>query len=115
MILIHLDYNCAADTVLTLSDLLEVYEKVRSASPNWFNFGLALELSYTDLTYFRETYRGDNEVCLREVLVRRLQSGDPLTWGGVCTALRHSTVARSDVAEEIEEILQSTWLHVCSS
>ena len=82
-----------------------MYEKVRSASPNWFNLGLALKLSYIDLTNFRETYRGDNDVCLREALARRLQSGDPLTWGGMCTALRHSTVARNDLAVKIEEIL----------
>ena len=80
---------------------------MRSASPNWFNLGLALKLSYTDLTNFRETYRGDNDVCLREALARRLQSGDPLTWGGMCTALRNSTVARNDVAEAIEGSYQS--------
>ncbi|XP_064385938.1 uncharacterized protein LOC135334611 isoform X3 [Halichondria panicea] len=93
-------------TVLTISDILEVYDKVRSASPNWFNLGLALKLSYTDLTNFRETYRGENDVCLREALARRLQSGDPLTWGGMCTALRNSMVARNDVAEAIEGSLK---------
>ncbi len=77
---------------------------MRSASPSWFNLGLVLELSYTDLTNFRDTYRGDNDVCLREALARRLQSDD-LTWGGMCTALRHSTVARNDLAVKIEEIL----------
>ena len=56
-------------------------------------------------------YRGDNDVCLREALAYRLQSGGPLTWGGICTALRHSTVERNDVATEIEEnIVQSEWL-----
>ncbi len=85
-----------------------MYEKVRSASPNWFNLGMALELSYTDLSNFSEKYRGDNEVCLREALARRLQfGGGPITWGGVCTALRHSTVARNVVAEEIEEHFKS--------
>ncbi len=107
MLCISLSYNFNVDTVLTISDILEVYEKVRSASPNWFNLGLALKLSYTDLTNFRETYRGDNDVCLREALARRLQSGDPLTWGGMCTALRNSTVARNDVAEAIEGSYQS--------
>ncbi len=84
-----------------------MHEKVRSASPNWFDLGLALKLSYTDLTDFRETYRGDNKVCLREALAHRLQSGGPLTWGGMCTALRHSTVARNVVADEIEEHFKS--------
>ncbi len=82
-------------------------EKVRSASPNWFDLGLALKLSYTDLTNFREMYRGDNKVCLRETLACRLQSGDPLTWEGMCTALRHPTVTRKDVAEAIEGSYQS--------
>ncbi|XP_064386403.1 uncharacterized protein LOC135334925 isoform X3 [Halichondria panicea] len=91
------------DSVLTVSDLLEVCERVKSASPNWFSLGLALKLSYTDLTNFRETYRDNNDVCLREVLAHRLQSGVPLTWGGICTALRHSTVSRNDVGEAIEE------------
>ena len=80
-----------------------------SASPNWFNLGLALELSYTDLANFRDMYRGDNDVCLREALARRLQSGGLLTWGGICTALRSSTVARNDVAVEIEEYVGSEW------
>ncbi len=84
---------------------------MRSASPNWFNLGLALKLSYTDLTMFRDSYHGDSDVCLREALARRLQSGAPLTWGGMCTALRHSTVSRSDVAEEIEEHFHGEWLY----
>ncbi len=86
-----------------------MYEKIRSASPNWFNLGLALELSYTDLANFREMYRGDNIVCLREALALRLQSGDPLTWEGMCTALRHSTVAKNDVAVKIEGYFQREW------
>ncbi len=84
-----------------------MYEKVRSASPNWFNLGLVLKLSYTDLTNFHETYRRDSDVCLREVLARRLQTGFPLTWEGICTALRHYIVKRNDVAEEIEEYMYS--------
>ena len=87
-----------------------MYEKARSASPNWFNFGLALELDYTDLTNYRETYLGNNDVCLHEVLALQLQSGT-LTWGGICAALRHSTVKRNDVAVEIEVFIESKWLH----
>ena len=83
-----------------------------SASPNWFNLGLALELSYTDLTNFRDKYR-DNDACLRETLARRLQSGNPLTWGDICTALRHSTVARNYVAVKIEDYVESEWLLLC--
>ncbi len=83
-----------------------MYEKVRNAGPNWFNLGLALRLSYSNLTNFREMYR-DNDVCLREVLARRLQSGGTLTWGDICTALRCSTVERNDVAIEIEQFIES--------
>ncbi len=94
-----------------MSGILEVYEKVKNASPNWFNLGLALELSYTDLTNIKiKEHRGDNDVCLREALACRLQSGGSLTWGGICTALRHTTVARNDVAEKIEEYVESGWL-----
>ncbi|XP_064385325.1 uncharacterized protein LOC135334177 isoform X4 [Halichondria panicea] len=104
---VELNPGPGLDTVLTISDILEVYEKVRSASPDWFNLGLALKLSYTDLTNFRDTYRGDNDVCLRETLARRLQSGGPLTWEGICTALKHPTVKRNYVAVEIEKHFKS--------
>ena len=83
-------------------------EKVRSASPNWFDLGLVLKLSYTDLANFRDTYREKYE-CLREALAHRLQSGGSLTWEGICTALRHPTVARNDVAEKIEEYFESEY------
>ncbi len=79
-----------------------MWERVKSASLNWFNLGLALELSYTDLIHFRDSHRGDSDVSLREVLALRLQTGAPLTWRGICAALRRSTVKKNDVAEEIE-------------
>ena len=109
-VMIQIIINCNTDTVLSISDLLEVCEKVRSASPNWFDLGLALNLSYTDLANFRDTYRGDNNVCLCESLAHRLQSSGPLTWEGMCTALRHSTVKRNNVAEAIEEYVEGEWL-----
>ena len=108
-VMIQIIFNCNTDTVLSISNLFEVCEKVRSASPNWFYLGLALKLSYTDLTNIEGKCRGDNDVCLREALARRLQSGGPLTWRGICTALRSSTVARNDVAVEIEEYVGSEW------
>ncbi len=108
--MIRIIINCNTDTILTISDLLEVCEKVRSASPKWFDLGLALKLSYTDLTNIEGKCRGDNDMCLREALAHRLQSGGPLTWRGMCTALRNSTVARNDVAEAIEEYVESEWL-----
>ena len=86
-----------------------MYEKLKSASPNWFDLGLALKLDYTDLANIEENYHGGNDGRLRQVLARRLQSGGPLTWGGICTALRHSLVARNDVALEIQS--QSEWLY----
>ena len=86
-----------------------MYEKLQSASPNWYNLGLALKVCYADLANIEENCYGGNDVRLRQVLVCRLRSRIPLTWGGIRTALRHSTVARNDVALEIHS--QSEWLY----
>ena len=91
--------NCT-DQLLQLQD---VYTITSDASSQWFNLGLALGLSHNDLSALSDKHRGDCDVCLREMLARRLQSSPQLTWEIVCSALRQTTVDRYDVAENIEE------------
>ena len=45
----------------------------------------------------------DVQSCLREMLIRRLQWGSPLSWRVLCDCLRSPTVGRDDVAAEIEQ------------
>ena len=47
-------------------------------------------------------YPRDPDYCLRDMLAHCLRATDSLTWGEVCKSLRHVTVGRNDVADEIE-------------
>lgn len=94
-----------AGTVLTLTDLHMVCEKLKNASPMWFFLGLALGVSHTDLTNL-ESQKHDNPSRLREMLAIRMNSG-PLTWTDLCIALRASTVNCYNVATEVEKFLQA--------
>ena len=42
------------------------------------------------------------------MLAHRIKTMDSLTWGDLCKSLRHVTVGRSDVADEIEAGIFST-------
>ncbi len=88
-------------SILTLSDLPSVYEKLIKAAKKWFNLGLMLEVSYDTLDNISDERR-DNETCLRKMLAARLNTAN-LTYSEICRSLRVSTVDRNDVAEAIEE------------
>ena len=91
--------------VLTGNDILTICEKLRSASKNWFNLGLALGVNYYEMENIQDRYQ-DNDRRLMKVVARRLEVTDPehpMTWPYICECLRRPTVARNDVAEEIED------------
>ena len=96
-------FSCHYRFLDQLLDLQDVLDETIQASYKWFNLGLALGLSHNDLSALSDKHRGDCNVCLREMLARRLQSSQQLTWEMVCSALRQTTVDRYDVAEKIEE------------
>ncbi|XP_064395827.1 uncharacterized protein LOC135342890 isoform X17 [Halichondria panicea] len=96
---------------LTIDDLQHVYEKLHtahaSASPHWFNLGLALGLSHFILTNIDTgKHRGDNVSCLREVLVKLL-STQVVTWSLLSDALKKPTVDLINLADSIT-VNQST-------
>ncbi len=88
-------------SILMLSDLQSVYEKVIKAARNWFNLGLALGLGHGTLDDIKDDYHR-NKDCLREMIAVRLKTG-PLTYSDICQSLRARTVDRNDVAVAIEE------------
>ncbi|XP_064394894.1 uncharacterized protein LOC135342165 isoform X2 [Halichondria panicea] len=97
--------------VLTIDDLQHVYEKLHtahaSASPHWFNLGLALGLSHFILTNIDTgKYRGDNVSCLREMLVKLLSTQN-VTWSLLSDALKKPTVDLINLADSIT-VNQST-------
>ena len=92
-------------SVLTGDDILTICENLRSASKNWFNLGLALGVNYYEMENIQDRYQ-DNDRRLMKVVARRLEVTDPehpMTWPYICECLRRPTVARNDVAEEIED------------
>lgn len=86
---------------LDLNDLPKINEKLKNASPKWFELGLALHVDYNTLENIQTQMHFDNAKCLREMLATRLKSGAPLTWDILRTALRNPTVGRNDVASQI--------------
>ena len=99
----HFMYFACTD--ITLSDHQGVYERLVGVSVQWRELGGALGLDQDTLSAIDTKHRGDVQVCLREMLTKRLQSGGPLSWRVLCDCLRSPTVRRDDVAEEIEQEL----------
>ncbi len=84
-------------------DLLPLYGQLYPARTKWFDIGLNLNMISDDLSAINELNNKPPDTCLREMLIKRLHSGGPLSWRDVCDCLRSSTVDRKDVAEKIEE------------
>ena len=72
-----------------------------STPPEWYNFGLALNLPLDGLDCIRIKYREDPSDCLREVIKARLKLEHKLTWGDIIIALRESIVGESVLADKI--------------
>ncbi|XP_064400715.1 uncharacterized protein LOC135346877 isoform X4 [Halichondria panicea] len=85
---------------LTMTDLQHVYEKLKSASPHWFNLGLALGLTHPDLTNINIKCREDNVLCLREMLAKLL-STQHVTWSLLSDGLKRPTVDLINLADSI--------------
>ena len=89
---------------LTIDNLQHVYEKLHtaheSASPHWFNLGLALGLTHPVLTNIDSKHRGDNVSCLREMLAKLL-STQHVTWSLLSDALKKPTVDLINLADSI--------------
>ncbi len=111
--------------VLTINDLQHVYEKLHtahaSASPHWFNLGLALGLTYLVLTNISIEHRQDNVLCLREMLAKLLSTQD-VTWSLLSDALNKPSVGLINLADSITGnyifnvcvfFFLLAWLHVC--
>ena len=94
-------YTSCTDTI-TASDHQEVFERLVGVSVQWRELGGALGLDQDTLSAIDTNHRGNVQVCLREMLTKRLQSGGPLSWRVLCDCLRSPTVRRNDVAAEIE-------------
>ncbi len=95
---------CFCFQALTINDLHHVYEKLHeSASSHWFNLGLALGLTHPVLTNINSEHRGNNVMCLREMLAKLLCTQD-VTWSLLSDALKNPTVKLINLADSITGI-----------
>ena len=92
-------YCCFAQA-LTIYDIEDVYKKLHTASPRWFDLGLALGLSHFILTNIDSERRGDNVLCFREMLAELL-STQYVTWSLLSDALKNPTVNLINLADSI--------------
>ena len=86
-----------------------MYERLYKASAKWYNIGIYLKVSIDTLKSIEKEYRGIPEECLREMLIKCLQTTKPLTWRDVYVCLISPTVQREDIAEEIEKWIQGKY------
>ncbi len=86
---------------MTIDDLQHVFEKLRIASPHWFNLGLALGLSHLILTNIKSDNREKNSLCFREMLAELLNSTQDVTWSLLSDALKKPTVMLINLADSI--------------
>ena len=86
---------------ITLSDHQEVYERLVDVSVRWHELGGALGLDQDTLSAIDT--KSQREHSLYEMLIKRLQSGGPLSWRDLCDCLKSPTVRGSEVAAEIEQ------------
>ena len=86
-----------------MDDPSDVYTKFYGARDKWFEIGMALKIDYTTLKSIEREQLNNQSKCLREMLAHCVQSGSSLTWTDLCGCLRHRTVERNDLANEIEQ------------
>ena len=72
---------------LSLSDLGDVLTELHPARAKWFNIGLQLKVSVTDLQRIESEYKNDHSTCLRQMLIKWLEMGSA-TWEVICDALQ---------------------------
>ncbi len=74
------------------------------ARSKWEDIGLSLNIDIDTLDSIKSSNREFPGVCLQNMVTHRLQAVTPsLTWRVLCECLRCPTVARNDVAVEIED------------
>ena len=95
-----------------MDDLGDVYTKLYNARSKWFDIGLALKINYSTLESI-ESEKPSNSDRLRQMLAHLIQSGGPLTWTDLSGCLRHPTVERRDLADEICQGLIEVVLAEC--
>ena len=93
---------CLSDR-LSVDDLAAVQRKIFAVRTEWYNLGLELGQRPSTLDSIAVQYSSDPSQCFRQVLKVWLKGVDPRpTWQAMVNALKSPTVARPQVAEQIQ-------------
>ena len=88
---------------LRINDLRKVQDTIWEARTQWYNLGLALEITPDTLDAI-ELANGQNpDRCFRAMLTKWLREHEQPTWSALAEALKSRSVGRSDLAQEILE------------
>ena len=89
-------------TQLTENDLGDIQEEAWDARAQWYNIGLRLRLSTTDLDVIDKD-QGNTEAKFRCMLLKWLRSGKQCTWEALCEALSARSVDLTVLAAKIRQ------------
>ena len=93
--------NCTGQ--LTIRDLRTVRKAVWEAHQRWFDIGLKLDLSMSDLNAIKASHCNSVELCFSEMLTIWLKQVDPApTWSALVGALQLPTVGYEELAKRVE-------------
>ncbi len=88
-------------TVLGLKKLLDVLTELLEVSADWYNIGLALNMSSGTLDAMEGPYKRPRD-CLRDMLKEWLSTSLDPSWEGLIAALRHPVVGKETLARQLE-------------
>ena len=94
--------NDSKEHFLKEGDLKEIMDKTWKAREKWFNIGIQLEMSVSDLKVISQNKSGQPDGCFVEMLVQWLRQGKA-TWEALINALKSEPVGYLQLANEITE------------
>ena len=86
---------------VTKNDVQKLINILTRVAWKWYELGLQLGIQDWLLRIIRKKHSNDCEAQLREMLMERLNQGEPLTWGALVEALESESVREHEVAERI--------------
>ena len=90
---------------LSINDFDVVLEAIWDARVEWFNLGLALGISITDMQAIKQEAGPSVEACFRAVIKSWLTQEDPRpTWAALVEALRSPMVMLGNLAARIQAL-----------
>ncbi len=81
--------------------LLDVLTELLKVSADWYNIGLALNMSSGTLDAMEGPYKRPRD-CLRDMLKEWLSTSPDPSWEGLIAALRHPVVGKETLARQLE-------------